>query len=69
MSDRGVRGGYKTKSETVRMALGRALRKTDVLYDDYNGNLEEWKETGGTPVKALNGTNTPRNDMGIFYAV
>lgn len=29
----------------------------DVLYDDYNKNLEEWSEAGGIPIKCVNNIN------------
>lgn len=31
----------------------------DILIDDYNENLELWREYGGTAVKYLNGINNP----------
>ena len=52
-----------TKSQTAEKALGRRLTPKDVLYDDFNPNLEEWQEAGGTPIKVLNGINTYRSDM------
>jgi len=33
------------------------IRRTDVLLDDYNKNLNEWKEAGGTSVKFVNEIN------------
>ena len=30
----------------------------DVLIDDYNKNLEDWREHGGLAVKYLNGINS-----------
>lgn len=44
------------------------LTEHDILIDDYNPNLENWKKSGGTPIKYVNGINSPRNDMpNIIY--
>lgn len=37
--------------------------KGNILLDDWNVNLEEWKAAGGIPVKILNGINSPRDDI------
>lgn len=37
---------------------GRPLSITDILIDDYNANLEAWKNAGGTAIKYLNGENS-----------
>lgn len=31
----------------------------DVLLDDYNANLDDWKQHGGTAVKVYNEVNSP----------
>lgn len=54
-----------TKAEGAEKLLSRPLNKDDILYDDYNKNLIIWQEAGGTPIKALNGLNTKRDDMGF----
>lgn len=41
----------------VEQALGRPLRKTDILLDDYSVNLHAWEKAGGTAVKVRNGVN------------
>ncbi len=41
----------------------RPVTKYDILVDDFNPNLEEWARMGGTPVKYVNGINSPRADM------
>lgn len=33
------------------------ISETDILWDDYNKNLEEWQESGGTAVKCHNNIN------------
>lgn len=34
-----------------------------ILLDDYNKNLEDWKNAGGISIKILNDINSPRRDM------
>ena len=41
------------------------LRATDVLLDDYNGNLEAWADAGGIGVKLLNGLNNRKTWGGV----
>ena len=36
------------------------VQPTDVLLDDYNGNLEAWVEAGGIGIKLLNGLNNKK---------
>ena len=56
-------GRYLTeKPYYVRTDLWK-LTALDILIDDYNKNLDDWKAHGGTPVKYVNGINSPRNDM------
>ena len=55
--------GQMTKAQKAEELLERPLLRTDILYDDFNGNLESWKDAGGTPVKVLNGLNHKRADM------
>ena len=52
-----------TKAEAAAKLLSRPLTKDDILYDDYNGNLDSWRMSGGTPVKVLNGLGSPREDI------
>lgn len=41
------------------------IQSDDVLIDDYNGNLKEWKNAGGIAVKFINGRNSPDSFNGI----
>lgn len=45
------------KESAAEAALGRPLRTTDVLVDDFNENLTSWEAAGGRSVKWLNGEN------------
>lgn len=38
------------------------IRKNDVLIDDYNKNLEEWRSAGGVAIKFVNNIN----DKGLY---
>lgn len=42
------------------------LASSDILIDDYNKNLEEWREAGGTALKYMNGTNSEESWSGII---
>ena len=44
-------GHNESKAETVKTFLQRPLTKADVLIDDYNPNLEDWVNHGGTAIK------------------
>lgn len=41
------------------------VQETDVLLDDYNGNLEAWAEAGGIGIKLLNGINNRKTWGGV----
>lgn len=47
-----------SKAEAAIRFLKRPLTPYDVLIDDFNTNLEDWKEKGGTAIKYLNGENS-----------
>ena len=45
------------------------VRITDVLLDDFNKNLENWRDAGGTSIKLLNGLNSKSSWNGISIGV
>lgn len=59
--------GIQTKSLVAEKALGRPLCPGDHLYDDYNSNLEDWRSSGGRPIKVINGINSVRPDMVCLF--
>lgn len=67
MRGRSPKGAKETKSTIAAKLLGRPLNKQDILYDDFNPNLNDWRDAGGTPIKVLNGINSPRKDMKSLY--
>lgn len=52
-----VNGEQEEKSEAVRELIGEDINSDCILIDDYNANLREWRQNGGTPVKYVNGIN------------
>lgn len=50
-------------SKVRAVAELKKLSETDVLIDDFNPNLDEWRAAGGTPVKYVNHINSYREDM------
>lgn len=54
-----------SKSQMANAVLwgreGRPLSDTDILIDDFNENLLDWVNGGGTSVKYLNGLNDPNS--------
>ena len=53
-----------SKHDAVEYIKDKALTSDDILIDDYNRNLEEWRKAGGRPVKYLNGLNDPKSFTG-----
>ena len=48
------------KAETILVLKKlKQLNSDMILIDDYNKNLEDWTNAGGTAVKYLNGINSP----------
>lgn len=48
----------ESKVAAAERKLGRNLRKTDVLVDDNNDNLEAWVAAGGSAIKYINDINS-----------
>ena len=46
------------KRDVAEFLMHRRLTVNDVLIDDYNPNLEDWRDHGGMAVKYLNGINS-----------
>ena len=47
----------QSKSTYIVSYLGEPISKSHLLLDDYTPNLIEWRNAGGTAIKALNGIN------------
>ena len=50
--------GKLPKPAVASFLLHRPLLPHDVLVDDFNANLEQWRECGGTAVKYINENNS-----------
>lgn len=48
-----------SKRDAVEYIQNHNLTMNDVLIDDYNKNLNDWKNAGGTAIKYCNGINSP----------
>ena len=48
--------------ENKAKCLGHPISEDDILLDDYNLNLEEWREAGGLAIKLVNNIN----DQGLY---
>ena len=54
-----------SKAEKAEWLLGRKLTISDILIDDYNKNLEDWRSHGGTAIKYINNSNDPKSWSGF----
>jgi hypothetical protein len=52
------------KRDTVEYITNNEVTNSDILIDDFNVNLNEWSQAGGTAVKYCNGINTPSSWLG-----
>lgn len=52
-----VNGELEEKSDAIRAELGIDIDEGCILIDDYNHNLLEWSNNGGTAVKYVNSIN------------
>lgn len=46
----------------------KQLSPYDILIDDFNPNLDDWRKAGGTSVKYVNNINSPRSDLFNLYS-
>lgn len=49
---------YTFCGEDKTAYIPNGVKSTDILLDDFNKNLENWKAAGGTSIKLLNGLNS-----------
>lgn len=54
-----------SKRDAVEYIQNHTLTKNDILIDDFNRNLVDWQNAGGTPVKYCNGINNPDSFDGL----
>lgn len=48
---------FTEMGQNKAMCIGHPISKDDVLLDDYNLNLGEWQDAGGTSIKLVNNIN------------
>lgn len=48
---------FTAMGENKASAIPGGIKGTDILWDDYNKNLEEWEKAGGVAVKCKNNIN------------
>lgn len=57
-----------SKRDAVEYIHDHTLTADDILIDDYNKNLVEWRDAGGTAIKYCNGLNDPTSFKGeVLY--
>lgn len=49
---------YTFCGEDKTRYIPNGVKSTDILLDDFNRNLEDWREAGGVSIKLLNGINS-----------
>lgn len=54
-----------SKRNAVEYINNHTLTENDILIDDYNKNLLDWKNAGGTSIKYCNGINNPDSFSGL----
>lgn len=52
-----VNGEIEEKSDAIKNQLGIDIDEDCILIDDYNHNLMEWSQNGGTAIKYINPIN------------
>ena len=56
---------YTFCGEDKTAYIPNGVKPTDILLDDFNRNLENWRDVGGTSIKLLNGLNSRNSWNGI----
>lgn len=54
-----------SKRDAVEYIRNHQLTENDILIDDYNKNLQDWRKAGGTSIKYCNGINNPDSFDGL----
>ena len=57
---------YTLCGEDKTTYIPNGVKPTDILLDDFNRNLENWRKVGGTSIKLLNGLNSKHSWGGHF---
>lgn len=58
---------YKNKANIVKAIHNKEhLNINDILIDDYNENLKQWRDAGGTAIKYINGINSEESWNGYI---
>lgn len=58
---------YKNKADIVKAIHNKEhLNINDILIDDYNENLKQWRDAGGTAIKYINGINSDESWNGYI---
>ena len=57
---------YTFCGEDKTIYIPNGVKVTDILLDDFNRNLENWRDAGGTSIKLLNGLNSKESWDGEY---
>ena len=57
---------YTLCGEDKTTYIPNGVHSTDILLDDFNRNLENWRDAGGTSIKLLNGLNSKESWDGEY---
>ena len=55
-----------TKNQLITDCVNLKLDTSQILIDDFNKNLLNWQNAGGTAIKYINGLNDPKSFNGII---
>ena len=56
-----------SKCEAAKRVLKRPLCSSDILVDDFNNNLIEWRAAGGVAFKYVNGLNSAETAPCLYF--